>query len=330
MAARRSPQLATLFWSLAPGAEREWIESRGAGSTAQQQVLQRWRRDAHALWPEAADLWEQPQSADQFAYASYADVHMRRWHRGGDHGFSSGDGFVHAAACSALRPGASALNRADPVLRLLHPARATRERAGALRRATGPGLDCPDVAEAPPVVCLGDVAHGTSPQLGQGANMALVDAMALDDCLAWHTGRVDADASLILPPHGASRLSGQRWLARRDAGDLRRVRAGTARLSLGAALRLYEAERSPSTWYYQLSSRYLTLFFQSDYAPLGLLRDGLMHPAYHLPVVGTEMLRVLAGVKPGLLGACNPADWVASVGCPSADEHVKQLLDTEG
>ncbi|MBV8636287.1 MAG: FAD-dependent monooxygenase, partial [Burkholderiaceae bacterium] len=33
-------------------------------------------------------------------------------------------------------------------------------------------------------VCLGDSAHATSPQLGQGANLALVDAWTLAQCLA--------------------------------------------------------------------------------------------------------------------------------------------------
>src|SRR6185436_18260668 len=34
------------------------------------------------------------------------------------------------------------------------------------------------------VVFLGDAAHATSPQLGQGANLALWDALVLADCLA--------------------------------------------------------------------------------------------------------------------------------------------------
>jgi 2-polyprenyl-6-methoxyphenol hydroxylase-like FAD-dependent oxidoreductase len=33
------------------------------------------------------------------------------------------------------------------------------------------------------VVVLGDAAHGTSPQLGQGANLALIDAVTLAHCL---------------------------------------------------------------------------------------------------------------------------------------------------
>jgi 2-polyprenyl-6-methoxyphenol hydroxylase-like FAD-dependent oxidoreductase len=37
---------------------------------------------------------------------------------------------------------------------------------------------------APGLVFLGDAAHATSPQLGQGANLALVDAIALADALA--------------------------------------------------------------------------------------------------------------------------------------------------
>ncbi|MFJ2987038.1 FAD-dependent oxidoreductase [Collimonas sp. NPDC087041] len=37
------------------------------------------------------------------------------------------------------------------------------------------------------VVCIGDCAHATSPQLGQGANLALVDAMTLAQCLADET-----------------------------------------------------------------------------------------------------------------------------------------------
>jgi 2-polyprenyl-6-methoxyphenol hydroxylase-like FAD-dependent oxidoreductase len=42
------------------------------------------------------------------------------------------------------------------------------------------------------VVVLGDAAHGTSPQLGQGANLALIDAITIAHCVR-HTNRA-ADA----------------------------------------------------------------------------------------------------------------------------------------
>ena len=42
------------------------------------------------------------------------------------------------------------------------------------------------------VVCIGDSAHATSPQLGQGANMALLDAMALGVALTRQTDLSEA------------------------------------------------------------------------------------------------------------------------------------------
>ncbi len=50
------------------------------------------------------------------------------------------------------------------------------------------------------IVFLGDAAHATSPQLGQGANLALIDAIALADALAEH-----ADVARALAAYSASR-----------------------------------------------------------------------------------------------------------------------------
>lgn len=43
------------------------------------------------------------------------------------------------------------------------------------------------------VLVMGDAAHGTSPQLGQGANLALIDALTVAHCLS---GAQDIDAAL--------------------------------------------------------------------------------------------------------------------------------------
>lgn len=78
------------------------------------------------------------------------------------------------------------------------------------------------------VLFLGDAAHGTSPQLGQGANLALVDAWTLADTLAaggtlddfarrrGATVRFYRQASHLLTPFFQSRLVPLGWM--RDAG----------------------------------------------------------------------------------------------------------------
>jgi 2-polyprenyl-6-methoxyphenol hydroxylase-like FAD-dependent oxidoreductase len=108
------------------------------------------------------------------------------------------------------------------------------------------------------VALLGDAAHATSPQLGQGCNLALCDAAALADA-------IDAEPTV------------ERALAR------------------------YTASRRAHLGFYQLATRWLTPFFQSDFALLGALRDALLGPASGIAFVEREMVRSMAGTKTGIL-----------------------------
>ena len=104
------------------------------------------------------------------------------------------------------------------------------------------------------VLALGDAAHGTSPQLGQGANLALIDAIVLADTLGQET---DVDR----------------------------------------ALHLYEQRRRPHVRFYQLASRGLTPFFQSQSRALGYLRDLFLGPLGKAPGIDHIMRTTLAGVR---------------------------------
>ena len=99
-----TPRL-SFFWSLPTAALAD------AGHDAEA-----WRRDVHAVWPEAGELLRDTVVPGGLAQARYRDTVLRQWHCG---------------------------------------------------RA----------------VLMGDAAHAMSPQLGQGVNMALVDALALRDAL---------------------------------------------------------------------------------------------------------------------------------------------------
>ncbi len=106
------------------------------------------------------------------------------------------------------------------------------------------------------VVYLGDAAHAMSPQLGQGCNLALMDALVLAECIS------EED-------------------------------------SLPEALAAYDGRRRAHLGYYQFATRWLTPFFQSDYTPLGWLRDVFMGPACRLPWVGRQMVLSMCGISLG-------------------------------
>lgn len=113
------------------------------------------------------------------------------------------------------------------------------------------------------LVFIGDAAHNTSPQLGQGANLGLVDAFVL------------------------SRVLGEQ----RDIND---------------ALAHYTKLRKSHVRFYQVTSRWLTPFFQSHHKMAGIIRDTSFGLLCKTPYVKTEMLRTLAGIKTGLFTHMNP------------------------
>lgn len=122
------------------------------------------------------------------------------------------------------------------------------------------------------VLFLGDAAHGTSPQLGQGANMALIDALVLGDAYTRHRH---------LHPHSVP-----------DA--------------IAGALADYQASRFPHLLYYQTASRLLTPVFQSDSRVIGAVRDACLGPMCAFPLTRTQMLKTLVGMQSGVLGTWAP------------------------
>ncbi len=118
------------------------------------------------------------------------------------------------------------------------------------------------------VVYLGDAAHATSPQLGQGCNLALWDAMVLADVLA----------------------------AADDAGG----HGGGGDLAL--ALDRYSRLRADHLAFYQFSTRMLTPFFQGDDAWLGTLRDLTMPLMSKLAITNRLMTLTMFGVVDGFDG----------------------------
>ncbi len=102
------------------------------------------------------------------------------------------------------------------------------------------------------IVFIGDSAHTTSPQLGQGANMALLDAAAL-------------------------------------------VTALNQSASVAEALERYCRVRRWHVRFYQLASRSLTPFYQSDGNLYPLLRDLVLSSVARVPPVSWLLASLVAG-----------------------------------
>jgi 2-polyprenyl-6-methoxyphenol hydroxylase-like FAD-dependent oxidoreductase len=120
------------------------------------------------------------------------------------------------------------------------------------------------------VIAIGDCAHAMSPQLGQGANMALVDAAALSAALAPHLGSTDCNWPAVFAAYASSRRDHLRF--------------------------------------YRQASRLLTPLFQSNSRSLAWLRDSILLLARHNSLGCAHAVSTLVGGRSGwlLAGAERP------------------------
>lgn len=113
------------------------------------------------------------------------------------------------------------------------------------------------------VIAIGDCAHAMSPQLGQGVNMALIDAAAL--ALALRSAPTGADVD---------------W---------------------ASVFTAYAHARRDHLRYYRQASRLLTPLFQSHSRTLAVLRDSALYLARHSRFGRQHAVSTLIGARTGWL-----------------------------
>lgn len=123
------------------------------------------------------------------------------------------------------------------------------------------------------VIAIGDCAHAMSPQLGQGVNMALVDAAAL-------------------------------------AQGVRAVPAGQG-IDWAQVFTGYAHARRDHLRYYRQASRLLTPLFQSHSRTLAVLRDSALYLARHVPFGRQHAVSTLIGARTGWLLSTYTPDSLA-------------------
>jgi len=130
---------------------------------------------------------------------------------------------------------------------------------------------------------IGDAAHAMSPQLGQGANMALLDARAFSQSLQAATPHQQTDWPML-------------W-------------------------QHYHQHRRSSTRFYQFLSRLLTPLYQSDHWWAGGIRDLTFPWLYQIPYFRKEMAITISGLKTGLFQQLDYQQVAHYAGSKQAFEH---------
>lgn len=121
------------------------------------------------------------------------------------------------------------------------------------------------------VLAIGDCAHSMSPQLGQGANMGLVDAMTIAEVII---DREIARESQVL--HWPEIFS------------------------------QYSKSRRKHLAYYQSASRHLTPLFQSSSCITPIIRDAFLLAAQHIGFARNHAVTTLIGGRTGWLASTGP------------------------